>query len=508
MTNLSSIGHNRPPIVPPTDEDMLADLQGRYPELQKELAEFESALATYPKEFTLKDEESAAALQDLLGKMKKHKSQIAAYKKDEKKPWAGLVNVVLNFFTKGDEKIGELLEEWQPRHQAFMDLKKEESRRKAEEELERQRAAAEASRLAAEKAKAEEEAAKARAEEERRKEQEAREAAERATKEKEEREAAAAAAKAEEKRLADEKRDRDRAEKEKNAANLRDIRRHMKDVDKLNMLAETEEAAPEELAQLEQLIKHGGIISLLAGPVAGSPLLDDEQRSDVDALKKKLDELREAGNARYNTREKARREKEQKAAEDAEAKASAERARRRAEEEAALAEATKKREAEEAAAAKANEERKAAEKAARDARTGARDAEAEAKGSVKEQHAHTVNADRSDNRAQRLDNKLGNSTDADLSGTLRGNLGTKGSLTRRWGYVIHDEAALRAGFYNPVDGPQPASAGLAEHLTTGALEGAVHRWMQSHQASFVGERIEDRLPGVTFMYEQGSRIAS
>jgi len=497
MTNSSNIGHNKPPVVAPTEEDLLDDLKTRYPELVKELAEFEVALATYPKEFTLKDEESATALQDLLGKMKKHKSQIAAYKKDEKKPWSGLVNVVLNFFTKSDEKIGELLDEWQPRHQAFMDLKKEESRRKAEEEAEKQRAAAEASRLAAEKARAEEEAAKARAEEERRKEQEERDKAEKAAAEAKAAQERAEAAKAEEKRQADERRARDKAEKDRNEESLRSIKRHMKDVEKLNQLSETEEATPEEAEHLDQLIRHGGIVGLLAGQVANSTLLDEEQRTEIESIRARLNDLRNVVNARLNKREQAKREKARKLAEDAEAKAAAERKAKREEEDRKYAEATKKRLDEEAAAAKAKDEKAVADKAARDARNAARESEADAKDASKEQRLHSTDADRSANRAERIDNKLGNSSDSDLSGTLRGDLGTKGSLTRRWGYIITDEAALRE-----------VCGVLGEHFATPALEGAVYRWMGAHQASFVGERIEGRLPGVTFMYEQGSRIAT
>jgi len=69
--------HNQPPLELPSEEAMLAELKHRYPELEQRLTEWETALKTFrtsggelPK-FTLKDSETAEALQDLLGQIDK-----------------------------------------------------------------------------------------------------------------------------------------------------------------------------------------------------------------------------------------------------------------------------------------------------------------------------------------------------------------------------------------------------------------------------------------------------
>lgn len=488
-------GHNLPPIIAPTDAEMLADLQNRFPELPKELAEFEEALATYPTEFALEDEDRAAALQDLLGKMKKHKSVLAAHKKTEKKPWDGLVKVVQNFFTKADEAIDGLLETWAPRHQAFLDLKKAEASRKAEEAAQQQREREETARREAEAAEARAEAARQAEAQARQREEEARQRAEEEErKAKLARERAEAAA-AEEKRIAREKADRERAEREVNDTSLKAIRRHMKDVDKLNTLSEADEASEAEIAQLDALVRPGGIVSVLAGPVASSHLLDDDQREEVQALSVKLTLLRKALAERFDAKERRRRAKEAKEAAERDAAAAAERARLREQEEARATAARAERERLDREALDAKDRQKAAQGDVREARAEQRGAVADQKDAAKTQKASTADAERAANRADRIESRLENSTDADLSRT-RGDLGSTGALVRRWVHVVTDEAALRA-----VSGP------LGEHFTEDALSGAAYRWMRAHQAGFTGERVEGRLPGVVFVYEQGARIA-
>ena len=120
------LGHNRGPIVAPTEQEALDDLKARFPELETKQAEFEDALKDYPKELSLEDADRAAALQDLLGQIKKQKSIITAHKKDEKGPWDRIVKVVTNLFSTATEKLEKLEEEWLPVHQAYMDKVKAE----------------------------------------------------------------------------------------------------------------------------------------------------------------------------------------------------------------------------------------------------------------------------------------------------------------------------------------------------------------------------------------------
>jgi hypothetical protein len=426
--------------------------------------------------------------------MKKHKSILAAHKKTEKKPWDGLVKVVQNFFTKFDECIDERLEKWLPVHQAFMDLKKAEAIRKAEEEAEKQRAAEEAARKNADEAEARAATAKAEEEAAKKREEEARARAEEEEKKAAAAKTAAEAAAAEEKRIADKKRMRERAEKEQNAENLRAIRRHMKDVEKLNTLAEAGEASDSEAQQLNALIRPGGIVSVLASPVASSHLLDDDQKAEVEALRLRLDELRKLANAQFDAKERRRRATEAKKAAEQEAATAEERRVAREADEAKAEKARKAYERLQAEADAAKERQRAAKDDVREARADQREAVADHKDATKQAKVADTDADRAANRAGRIERRL-EGTDADIAGPLRGDLGTTGSLTRRWALHIVDEAALRA-----MCGP------LGEHFTEDALNGAAYRWMQAHQAGFKGERVEGALEGVVFMYQQGTTI--
>lgn len=498
-------GHNNPPVVLPKDEEMLADLQNRYPEIDTRLKEWDEAFAGFPDDIPLEQEDVAQSLQDLIGQVKKETRTWDAHQKGEKKPLNALVKIVTNFFTTRSEKADKLLEKYGPIHQAFLDKKKAESIRKAEEEAAAQRKKEEEARAAAAKAEEERLAAEARAAEQRKKEEEARAAAEKAEEERKAAVARAEAAAAEEKRLAEEKKVRDREEKERNNTNLREIRGYMRRAEALHTLAEAEEINEAETLELDGLVKTGGIVGNLAAPVAASLLLDEEQKTSIEGTRTRLGELRTAISDRLGKREKAKREKAEKEAKEREDKLAEENRLKREEEEKQLAEARKKREEEEAAAARAREDKTASLKAAREADEAARGHAGEAKGAAREAKAHGTDADRAANRGNRIETQLEKSTDADHSRT-RGDLGTVGSLTRRWTYHIVDEAALRAGFI-VTDHPAP-SAGLAEHLTTSALEGAVFHWMRAHQGGWSGqERVEGLLPGVVFAYEQEARIA-
>lgn len=484
--------HNLPPIIPPTDADFLADLQNRYPELAKELAEFEGALASYPDK--IEDEAVAANLQDLLGKIKKTQSVYKAHRGTEKKPWDTLAKVAQNFFGKAEEKLDGWLETWKPRYQAFLDKKAADARRAAEEEAERQRQDAERLRKEAEaaaeaKRKAEEDAAAAV-----RREEEARRRAEEEDRKRVEAEAAAARAREEEKRIAREKGERDKAEKETNTANLRAIRVHMKTVERLHALSEAEEASEAEAAQLDELIQTGGVVGNLASTVATSLLLDDDQKEEIGKLRQRIGELRMATNERFDAKERKRRAALEKAAEAEAARLSEQRRLARENDERLAAEARAAREKEEAAAAEAKARSKDAKTEMRDARDDAADANSAIKQAGRTEKALGQDADRASNRADRIDTKLDNSTEADLNRT-RGDLGTVGGTVRRWQSNVVDEAALRAEC-----GP------LGEHFTSDALSAAAYRWMRAHQVNFAGERVADALPGVVFTYERDAQI--
>lgn len=489
--------HNQPPVELPTEERMLADLQRKYPEIDKRLQEWDGAFAEYPLEIPLEQEDVAGSLQDLIGQVKKDsKVWTDSYQKQEKKPLNALVKVVGNFFTGRVEKAQKFIDKYAPVHENYLLRVAEKNRKAAEEEAERQRQKEAEARKAAEAAAAEQAAAEQRAAEQRQREQEEREKAAKAQREREEAEAAAAAAKEKERREAQERRERETAEKEQNTIHLREIRDYLKEAEKLHALAEADEASTEEQARLGDLIRPGGIIGELARPVAASLLLDDDQKERIATVRTRLGELRDLGDARLNKRQKAAADKARKEEAERQAKEDAEREEQRKRDQEAAAKAKQEREAAEAAAAKAKEEKAAAEKAARDAKEKAREEEQAGKAAGKEVKGLTTEADRNANRADRIENKLEKSTEADLSRT-RGELGTVGGLARRWNRYITDEAALRA-----VLGP------LGEHFTTDALEGATWKWMLVHRPGFTGERVEPaELPGVVFIYETEARIS-
>lgn len=496
MTDTPTRGHNMPPITAPTDAEFLADLQGRYPEIATKLDEFEKALASYPERLTLKDEAIAANLQDLLGQMKKQQTVWGAFKKSEKKPWDTVVKVVQNFFGKSEDKVDAWLDKYKPIYQQFLDLKEADNRRKAEEAAEAQRAEAkrlqdEADAAEARRLKAEEEAAAAV-----KREEEARAAAAAAEAEQRAAEERAAAAQAEERRLADAKRARDKAEREGNETALRGIKRHMKDAEKLHALCESDEASDEEVKNFDLLVQAGGVIGNLAGPVAQSLLLDDEQKAEIATVRARLGELRSAVNARHDAKERKRREVARKRAEAEEAAAAEARAAaRRAEEEAAARVAEERRVAE-VAALQAKGKVTEAKTEVRDARADHREAVSDAKGAVRDGKRLGADADRAENRADRLDRKVTESTDADFSRT-RGDLGSVGGITGRWGYEVIDRDALLRTLGQ-----------LAAYLMEDAVDAAVYRWMRAHQGEFEGERVEGRLPGCVFMWVRDARISA
>jgi hypothetical protein len=500
------LGHNKPPVVIPVEGDMLEDLQVRYPEIDKRIAEWDKAFTEYPDDIPLEQEDVAQNLQDLLGQVSKEsKTWTDSFMKAEKKPLNAILKVVGNFFTGRFEKAEKLLEKWKPVHQAFLDKKKDAAIKAAQAEAERLREAERVATKAAEAAKLAQAESERKAEEKRKEEEAARLAAQKAEDERIASVARAEAAKIEERRQADERKARDRAEKDAIAVNMREIREFMREAEKLNTAADSEEISDDDAARLDVLIRAGGTIGELARPVASSMLLDDEQKERINVVRARLGELRDAQNARFGKREQKRRAAEAKAEQERLDREAETRRLQREEDDRAAAAARKVREDEEAAAAKAKADRKAAEDAGRAAKDAAREHEGDAKGAGREVRQAGADADRSASRADRLETKLGNSTEADLSRT-RGDLGTVGSLSRNWKHAIVDEDALRAALHSSITVAEYAI--LADQLNSEALNGAVYRFMRLHQDGWRGrERVADVLAGVVFSYETEARIA-
>jgi hypothetical protein len=484
------IGDNRGPIIPPTDTEFLADLQSRYPEIAKRLTEFEAALAEFPEKLSLADEETAAALQDLLGQIKKDRARWKADKAEEKKPWNSLIKIIGNFFEKAEEKADGWLEKWRPVHQQFLDLKAAENERKAREEAERQRAEAERLRREAEEAAERQRQAEEAERLAREREVAARLEAEAAERRKVEAEQRAEAARAESARIEREKRERERVEQAEISEQFKLIRAAMKSAEVMhgNVCDDEDAVCPPDLLAL---IAPGGEISRIGAALMRLALSDD-QRKDVLERRERLDVMRAFWTERLGAKERKKQEKERREAEARDAEAAAERKRQREADEAATVMARAAREAAEAEAAQAKLDAKTAKKDVKNARTAGLDAYDDQKEAGRDAKRLGTDADRTANRADRIDRRITQGTDT----PLRGDLGTVGSNTGRWVYDVTDRDALLATL-----GP------LAAYLMEDAINAAVYRWMRAHQGEFEGERVEGRLAGCTFAWERSTRIA-
>jgi chromosome segregation ATPase len=491
--------HNLPALVAPTEVEFLEYLKTTHADVDLKLVEFEKAFNGYPKTLTLADEEIATAMQDFIKQMDDYSAVLAARKKREKGPWDKIVKVVQNFFTKAEDKIGDKKSGWigelRVVHQQYLDLKAADNERKARELAQRQkeeadRLAKDAAEAAERKAKAEAEAEAARvAEEKARERQRIAEEEERAAKQR------AEEAIAKEKAAAEERKAKEKAEREVNGKAWMLLRLSMKTARRLHNLCEADDASEAEIKELDDLILPGGPLSKCFAVLSHSTLLDADELGTLAEFLTEAKAFREASNARFGKREQKRREKA--AAEQAALEEQQRKDREAERERIAAAEklARENREKAEAEVEAAKLKKADAVEDVRDAREEHREASGEAKQAGREEKSLTTDADRASNRATRLTARIDNSSEADFSRT-RGDLGTVGSLSRIWTYQIVDEAALRA-----VCGP------LGEHLMTSDLEGASYRFMRAHQSGFTGERVENLLPGVVFMWERNTRIA-
>ncbi|MBI1213592.1 MAG: hypothetical protein GC190_19210 [Alphaproteobacteria bacterium] len=490
-------GHNLPPVEPPTPEAALQDLNARYSEIDAALAEYEKAAKTFPDNLTIKDQDVAQALQDLLGKMKKSLSAWGAYKKEEKGKWNGIVKVVQNFFTTREEKLEALHNKYREKHLSFLELKAAEERRAAEAEAERLReiAAAEAAKALAaenERKRAEEERAAA---EQRRIEAERRASEERAAKERAEQEAKAARERAAE--LERQAKERARVERKLLDEKAQDLKLKLAYAKRICALLENDEAEEAEIETLDENIKPNGLISQIAARILSSSEKTEQDEAAVSDATQQVATFRDAL-SRHRQAEEAERKREQEA-EEAERQRIAKEAREKREAELAELEAARAEEAKAKADVEAAKERAAAAKAEqREAASSEKAADRGLRSAERQERSTGQTAAKADARAGRFEGRVDNTEEYKL-GTTRGDLGTVGSLTARWTYNIVDEAALRA-----VSGP------LGEHFTLEALQGAVHRWMSSHRGSLtgpVGARVKGLLAGTEFVREIDSRIA-
>lgn len=505
-------GHNKGPVIPATVEDLLADLKRRYPEAETKLKEFDEALKSYTQEvdgkfiplaLSLDDRDIAAALQDLLGQMKKQKDIFDAHRKSEKKPWDALPKVVQNFFTTPNDGIDQRLAIWRPVHQAFLDLESAERDRLAREEADRQKKIADDARQAAEEAETKRVAAVQAKERAEREEREAREAAEKAKREKEEADERARLAAEEEARIAKEKRERERAEKAANAELIRELKQAMKAAKRLHDLAEADEANDDEIAALDAAIAPGASISLTLRKLAMSTLLDDEQKQFVFDEQDRVKLMVRASDARFNKREQRKREK---ARADQEERDRIERervAKEKADREERERTAREARERAERDSEEAAERARAATQTVRTARDAGREAAGEARTAERAADAHERDAERAGNRADRIEGKIAK---GDTDAPLRGDLGTTGSITGRWAYEVVDRAALQMHF-GPVDKDgKPLANHLGTYIADEAADAAVYRYMATHRSTWHGERIEGHLPGVVFVWQRDTMI--
>lgn len=483
--------HNNPPVSVPNEADLLDDLKTRYPDVEKRMDELEAAAKTFPERIT--DDENAGKLQDLLRQMSVAKAQWKSTRGVEKRPWDGLAKVVMNFFGSKEEKIDELVAKLKPVHTRYLEDKAEEERIRREDAARKQReeadkaakAAAEAEerRLAAVKA---EEEANARAEQ-------ARKDAEAAETRRLEALERARLAKEAEDRAERERKDRDRAEREVNATNIRELKALLKTADKLAAKAEEapDRVADVEAAELDELINAGGKIGTVASKLAASLLLDDEEKETLSQTRTRLAAWRNARDAGLqvveNKKQAAAREKAEKARAAEDARLAADAKRRRGEEDARLKAATEAREKAEAEAAKAREDAKNAKAEVRDARAEAREAFDDQRDAAKDHRQLSGQAEKNEKRADRMETKLEEASDAELSRT-RGS-GSVGSLSGRWDFTVNNREAI------PLER-------LRGYLHPDAVDAAITKYMRDNRTT----QGVPPLDGVEFYWNPDGRI--
>lgn len=484
--------HNMPPVECPSVVEVLDDVRARYPEVEPRAAELLASAAAVPARIA--DDETAKGVQTLLRSMTETMGSWKANRTEEKGPWQKVSDATYAFFTNPMEKVKKSHDDIKARYTAYREDVAEKERLAREERAKAERA--EAARLArqADEARAARETAEREEREAKAREAEALRKAEEAEQRRLDAEAAAAKAKAEEARVARAKKEREDAERKELQSNMSDLRGHARLLERLLVAEADGRLAMTDVAVLKDLLSPHGAMAQAAAPILRSiDLLDETAAEGFAAIRERRKQViadREK-HAADQMAEARRKEREQ--ADRLEAEAQAKRRQEREAEEAKLADARKAREDEERKAAEAKAEQKAAKSDAREARTDARDAYADAKAAGKTEKEAGVIAEKTENRADRMQRAAEGATDADLT-RLRGEHGTVGSLSGRWvvADIDHSKVPLEAlrGFF------------LDDHVAA-----AVYRFMRASQGEWSGrEIVADKLPGVIFERIPETRI--
>lgn len=432
------VGANKPPSVDTVKEGIAV----RHKPLFDRMAELVTRLKEFPEKIS--DDATAGQVGDVLKAVRAWLAQMNATRKIENEEWRRVVAQVNATFNIPIESLEKLRDEVMARNEAYLEEKLarekavlEERARKEREESERREAEAreaEQRRLAAEAAarEAEQREAAARAEKER---------AEREAKESQER-----ARRALEEEMAADARRKEADAKERADATLLmgDMTRHLKEADVLAAQDCVKPLSAEQDERLIDLIGRGGLIELAAVRVKRSEaLLDGELLEARSVLLRRCRELADEHHARTQGRENeraaARRTARMAEAEKERAEADARAAARQRDIDAAN-KASAEREEAEAAALAAKQRAKDAREEEKDARADLKDAKADIRVAGREERAASGAAERHESRAEKHERKA-EGPEGDLIRT-RGDLGSVGTLARRWNYYVIDRQAL------------------------------------------------------------------
>lgn len=488
----AGLGHNRPPITPPNEQDYLEDLKARFPKVEPRFLELSKAFSAAPK--SVDDDETAAKVQDLYRTMVEVSGDWDESRKKEKRPWDKIAKIVQGFFVTKTELLDGFAKELRARHTVYAEKKAEVERTRQAAELKAQREEADRLKREAEEAEQRRLEAEQAAEEARQREEKARLEEEAAKKRKAEADAAAAAAREEEKRLDRERKEREKAEKDQLAVDLRELGKLYREA---RGLFDDFEQTPEDTGVPPALETSVQIIARVRVDLAHHRLLSEEQRQDLEVYEAGIAKMRAFFQGRTDRKRQIEQEKaEHEEAERAEARRQeAERLRKIEEEK--LAAAKREREEQEAAAAKAKAEAAAARKEVKAAGEAQDDAMDDARDAASEGSKAAKAAGKTEQRAERMEGRLERATDADMSRT-RGEYSV-GSLSGRWAWRVTDRDALLA-----------TMGTLGIYIAPDAIDAGLTKYMRQHQGEWMDKRkdgkVEGKLPGVVFDWVADSRI--
>lgn len=437
-------GHNKGPLIVPTEDDINTSLNDSYPTVATEYAEIMEAAKSYPVDIT--EDDQASALQALIKKGKNAKSSWKAWRGEEKKVWTGVANLVFSFFNTKEEKLGEVLDDLNDRLTKFSEAKAEKAKVLAAERAEAERKAAlelaEKAAYAAETqlmAEAFTELAEWNEADAKRRQREHEEAQMMA-------EARAELAAYDERKALERKAIREAEEAAQRKADVKNLKAYNREADKLAVKDKAETITEEEKGRYKELIGTGGLIPNLTAKLAGDRShLSADEVAELDAEESNLKRLRDERVENHAAAEKAKLAKQK-------------------------------------AATEAKGHMKAGVESASDAKAAGRDAVSLGR-----------QAEKQDVRAEKSEAKAGGLSDADAS-RHRGDHGTTSSLSGRWMHSITDFGAL------------PADQ-LWRLIPDDVKSAAVTKWMREHQTEW-GEKevVKDALPGVTFFWDTSAVV--